>query len=288
MSIAASSLRMSPNRFSVRITSNREGSLTSCIAALSTSRWSSSTSGNPSAIRVTVSRHRREVSSTFALSTDVTRRRRPRGGFEPDPGDPLDLADRVLAGVVGAVGVAAGVAEVDPPGQLADDEQVGAADAVLAQRAGEQQGGARAHRPQVRVQAEALAQPEQALLGAGRVRVGAVPARASDGTEQHRIGGAARVEDLVAERDAGGVDRGSSDRVLSEIELSKPLEQANRGGDDLGADPVAREDGDPRRHQAGRRAETLSRTYSSTSGLGIEPRTASMNSSWRSSGSRSR
>ena len=43
--IAASSLRMSPNMFSVTITSNCDGSETSCIAALSTSRWSSSTSG---------------------------------------------------------------------------------------------------------------------------------------------------------------------------------------------------------------------------------------------------
>ena len=45
VSIAASSLRMSPNRFSVRITSKSRGPETSCIAALSTSMWSSSTSG---------------------------------------------------------------------------------------------------------------------------------------------------------------------------------------------------------------------------------------------------
>ena len=73
VSMAASSLRMSPNRFSVTITSKSAGRETSCIAALSTSRWSSGTSGNSSACtRVTVSRHRREVSSTLALSTLVT------------------------------------------------------------------------------------------------------------------------------------------------------------------------------------------------------------------------
>ena len=73
VSIAASSLRMSPNRFSVTITSKSAGRETSCIAALSTSRWSSGTSGNSSACtRVTVSRHSRDVSSTFALSTLVT------------------------------------------------------------------------------------------------------------------------------------------------------------------------------------------------------------------------
>jgi hypothetical protein len=44
VSIADSSERMSPNMFSVRITSNLDGSATSCMAALSTSMWSSSTS----------------------------------------------------------------------------------------------------------------------------------------------------------------------------------------------------------------------------------------------------
>ena len=48
----------------------------------------------------TVSRHSREVSSTFALSTEVTRPRRRARGLERDPGDPLDLGDRVDAGVV--------------------------------------------------------------------------------------------------------------------------------------------------------------------------------------------
>ena len=76
VSIADSSLRMSPNMFSVRITSKAAGLETSCIAALSTSTCSSSRSSRPSAIRVTVSRHRREVSSTFALSTEETLRRR--------------------------------------------------------------------------------------------------------------------------------------------------------------------------------------------------------------------
>ncbi len=38
VSIAASSLRMSPKRFSVTITSKDDGLATSCMAALSTSR----------------------------------------------------------------------------------------------------------------------------------------------------------------------------------------------------------------------------------------------------------
>ena len=52
VSIAASSLRMSPNMFSVRITSKWRGAAISCIAALSTSRCSSSTLGNSLGVEV--------------------------------------------------------------------------------------------------------------------------------------------------------------------------------------------------------------------------------------------
>ena len=45
VTMLASSERMSPNMFSVRITSNWAGSFTSCMAQLSTSIWESSTSG---------------------------------------------------------------------------------------------------------------------------------------------------------------------------------------------------------------------------------------------------
>ena len=68
---------MSPNRFSVSSTSTRAGSATSRIAAKSTYRCSSLTAGNSSApTRVTVSRQSSDTSSTFALSTDVSRPRR--------------------------------------------------------------------------------------------------------------------------------------------------------------------------------------------------------------------
>ena len=74
--MAASSLRMSPNMFSVRITSKWRGATTSFIAHESTSWCSSSTLGNSSeCTRVTTSRHSRLVSSTFILSTEVTRLR---------------------------------------------------------------------------------------------------------------------------------------------------------------------------------------------------------------------
>ena len=119
-------------------------------------------------------------------------------------------------------------------------------DPLLAQRAGVEQRRARPDRAQVRVQAEALAQPEQALLGPRRVRVGRVPLRAADGAEQDRVGLAAGVEDLVGERGAVGVDRGAADEVLVEVELADRVEHAPRRGDDLGADPVAGQEDDAR------------------------------------------
>src|SRR5665647_2870846 len=77
VSMAASSLSTSPNRFSVAITSNCLGSRMNCMAQLSTSMWRSSTSGWRSATRIATARHRRELSSTLALSTECTNLRRP-------------------------------------------------------------------------------------------------------------------------------------------------------------------------------------------------------------------
>ena len=59
---AASSERMSPNMFSVTITSKRSGACTSCIAALSTSMWSSVD------VRIVGPRPRRRPAATSARS----------------------------------------------------------------------------------------------------------------------------------------------------------------------------------------------------------------------------
>ena len=76
--IAASSDRMSPNRFSVTMTSKSAGRRTSSIAHESTSWWLSRTSGNSTAISSVMRRHRRDVARTLALSTWVTTLRRVR------------------------------------------------------------------------------------------------------------------------------------------------------------------------------------------------------------------
>ena len=70
--ILASSDNISPNIFSVSITSNCLGSFTSCIAALSTSICSKVTSGYSLATSSTTLLQSLELSRTFALSTLVT------------------------------------------------------------------------------------------------------------------------------------------------------------------------------------------------------------------------
>ena len=77
VSMPASSLRMSPNRFSVQTTSNWRGSRTSCMAQLSTSMLRISTSGWRAATRCATARHSRLLSSTLALSMECSRRRLP-------------------------------------------------------------------------------------------------------------------------------------------------------------------------------------------------------------------
>ena len=156
---AARSERMSPNMFSVTSTSNCSGAIASCIAALSTSMCSTCTSGYSGASSSTTRRHMRDVSSTFALSTDVSRPPRACASAERSPRDPLDLARVVLARVEDrAVFAHAARTEVQAADELAHDEHVD----VVEHR-----------RPQVRVRVERRAQREQALLGphVGRVEL---------------------------------------------------------------------------------------------------------------------
>ena len=235
--------------FSVRITSKWRGAVMSFIAVESTRACSSSTCGNSSACtRRTTSRHRRLVSSTLALSTLVTFE---RAAPKATRAMRSISAVRVDAQVAGAVGRARLLAEVDAAGELAHDEQVGALDDLAPQRAGVQQRLDGAHRAQVRVQAEGLAQPEQPLLGARRVRVGRVPLRAADGGEQHRVGLAARGQGLVGQRGPVGVDRRAAERVLGEGEVAEAREDLERRGGDLGADPVPWKHGDAHGHGPG-------------------------------------
>ncbi len=124
---AATSERMSPKVFSVTIVENRTGSWTISRPAVSTRTCSSRTSGYSGASPVTTSRQRRDVSMTFALSTDASRPRRVSRQLEAAPRDALDLRRRVLARVERAAVLAAPAgAEVEPADELAHDQQVDA------------------------------------------------------------------------------------------------------------------------------------------------------------------
>src|SRR3546814_7393555 len=78
VSMAAASDNMSPKIFPVTMTSNCFGARMSIIAAASTNRCVSSTSGYCVETHVTTSRHNCPVSRTLALSTEQTLLRRLR------------------------------------------------------------------------------------------------------------------------------------------------------------------------------------------------------------------
>ncbi len=166
---AASSERMSPKRFSVRITSNRFGPVTSAIAHASTYMWE--TADVRIALRDLVHdpapelrrlEHVRLVDRRELLPSLARR-------VERHPRDPLDLHDRIAHRVERRAPVfrePARLAEVQPAGQLAHDEQVGAGSELRLERPRFRGAGPDLRRPQVRVHAEALPDREQSAFRA--------------------------------------------------------------------------------------------------------------------------
>ena len=148
--------------------------------------------------------------------------------LERDPGDPLDLGDRVLAVVEGAVAVAPPLAEVDAAGELAHDQEIGAGDplgrsGLASTSEGLGRTGRRfANRPRP------LRRPSRPCSGRGASGSVRVPLRAADRAEQHGVRGAAGLEHLVGERRPVRVDRGAADEMLGQLEVADLLEQAPR------------------------------------------------------------
>ena len=106
-STEASSDRMSPNMFSVTMTSNAAGLVMSDIAVESTRRCSSSTSGNSRRDLLATERHSRLDASTLALSTLVRSLRRPRASSKARRDDAAHLGLRVEQRVVRLAAVGA-------------------------------------------------------------------------------------------------------------------------------------------------------------------------------------
>ena len=147
---------MSPKVFSVTTTSIDSGAFTIVIANESTSAWSSGTSGYSARAELgdDVAPEARGVQDVDLVDRGQAPAPLARD-LERAARDPLDLGPRVLARVEPRPVVAGALrAEVEPADELAHDHEVDPS-------------GAR--RPEVRVDAELLAQAEQPLLGTHRL-----------------------------------------------------------------------------------------------------------------------
>ena len=78
------------------------------------------------------------------------------------------------------------------------------------------------------------------------VRIGRVPLRPPDRAQQDGIGAPAGRQRVIAQWAAELVDRGSADQLLVVAEAAQGVENAPRGGHDLGTDAVPGEDDDVR------------------------------------------
>ena len=141
------------------------------------------------------------------------------------------------------------LAEVEAAGELAHDGDVDALDDLGAQGGGPGQRAEDLDRAQVGVEAQLLADAQQALLGAGLGAVGGVPLGAAHGGEQHGVARAGDVEGLGGQGVAGSVDGAAADEGLLEAELgtvlsADGLEHLDALGHDLRADAVALQDAD--------------------------------------------
>ena len=248
-SIDASSVRMSPNMFSVTITSKSRGRRSRCMAAASTNMCSKLTSGNSAgSMRSTTERHSREVSSTLALSTEVSLRRRVRASCADSLHHAFDLGHAVAADVARLGGRAMLVAEIDASGELAHHHDVDAAQQLGLDGRGIEHRRVRHDRAQIGEQSERLAQLQQSLFGPhGGVRIG--PLRTADGAQQDRVRASTQGERRVRQRFSRGVDGGTAEeRGLESKGMAEALrnraERPHGFGGDLAADAVAREDGD--------------------------------------------
>ena len=168
------------------------------------------------------------------------------GRLEGDLGNAADLLPAVGAGVVGRITLAPALAEVDAARELAHHQQVGALDALGAQRAALVQRRDGLDRPQVCEQPHPGAQRQQGLLGAGVVGVGGVPLGTAHGSQQHGVGCLTGLQHAVRQWLAVGVDGASANGVrlpvdLDAVELRDVIDQATGLPHHLGSDAVTRQ-----------------------------------------------
>ena len=163
--------------------------------------------------------------------------------------DALDLVFRILHRVIGvlarrAVDSGAGhvvqpvaFSKVEAAREFTHDHDIGSAHEFRLERRGADERLVRAHRAQVGIQPQALADSEQPLFDTGSTRV-CFPFRASNGRQQHSIGGTGRFQRFRRQRLPRRVNRGAPDKGLRAIErnaeaLADPREHLLRLGHDL-------------------------------------------------------
>ena len=173
------------------------------------------------------------------------------GELEADAQDALDLllgveerVDALASGLRLPALLGRGV--VEAAGELAQDDHVRAAHAVVLERARGLHAGEDLHGADVGVQAERLAQAEDGGLRADRL---VVPLGAADRAEEHRVRAAGGADGLVAQGRAVGVDRASANHVGLVAEVVLPargdgVQHLLRCAGDLRADAVARQNHD--------------------------------------------
>ena len=222
---AASSDRMSPNRFSVTMTSKSAGPRTRSIAHESTSWWferrrRGSSRGDLVDDRPPQARRRQDVGLVDARhpAAAPAARARRRAGRCADLALRRTAACRARARSPAVAGRLAPLPEVDAAGQLADDQQVDAVEQLRAERRRGDERRMDGDRPQVRVQARARRAARTAPAPGGPAPTG----RTTSGRRPRRAGSRRpspqALDVLGPDRDAVRVDRGAAGEDLGPVD----------------------------------------------------------------------
>ncbi len=132
------------------------------------------------------------------------------------------------------------LAEIDIPGQLADDDEIDRAGDLRAERRGLLQAGEKFCRAQIGEELERLAQAEDRLFGTQRA-LEPVAVGIADRAEQDRVGTCGERQRLGRQRMAGGAIGGTADQTVLERQPEiERLQHAPRFDRHFGTDSVAR------------------------------------------------
>ncbi len=218
-SMEASSVRMSPNMFSVTMTSKSRGRFSRCMAAESTSMCSKLTSGNSAGMMRSTTRapQARGLEHIGLVDRGQFAAARRAPGRAARRTTRSISATRVAADIDGLGGGARLLAEIDAARQFAHHHDVDAVQQLGLDGRGVEHRGVRDHRPQVGEQPERLAQLQQSLFGANLAHRPAISGRPPRPAGWHRR---ARASASVAAGSGspGRVDGGAAEQRRFELE----------------------------------------------------------------------